>query len=174
MLCQNCKNEIEENAKFCPYCGKGVEMKKFCSSCGAELREGQKYCPNCGTETQKEEPSQNNSKIADAGGNGSGKEGNLIKKFACSSAVGERLSSINNVSGFGYIYNNRIEFHTLLFKPDIYLIQDIAELSVRKGAIYNSLTIRLKSGRTYSLHPGIPKSSIPEEVVHTLSPYLTK
>ena len=53
-ICDNCGTELTPEVKFCPYCGKAVEVKeekptfKFCPSCGSQLEPGQKFCPNCG------------------------------------------------------------------------------------------------------------------------------
>lgn len=56
MLCPKCGKEVEEDAKFCGYCGaalepiKGEEVRRrFCPKCGAELREGENFCNACGT-----------------------------------------------------------------------------------------------------------------------------
>lgn len=53
-ICDNCGTELSPEVKFCPYCGKAVEVKEekpsfnFCPSCGSQLDQGQKFCPNCG------------------------------------------------------------------------------------------------------------------------------
>jgi len=55
MLCPKCRREIEEDAKFCGYCGyEFVEEKDnatitttLCPNCGAELEENNTFCPNC-------------------------------------------------------------------------------------------------------------------------------
>lgn len=53
MQCENCKKELEADAKFCPACGMKVESKPqkiYCMKCGTELGSEAKFCSNCGTE----------------------------------------------------------------------------------------------------------------------------
>ncbi len=55
MKCNNCGNELSENAMFCDNCGQKVtepvtEQKKiFCYNCGAEIKNGKNFCGVCGT-----------------------------------------------------------------------------------------------------------------------------
>lgn len=49
MFCMNCGNQIEDDAKFCGYCGAPTEQKKVCPSCGREMGEQMIYCSFCGT-----------------------------------------------------------------------------------------------------------------------------
>ena len=123
MICSKCGKEAPGIAKFCPTCGSLLEKKAFCMNCGKELREDQKFCSACGTPMIRSAPQ---SSVTASGTNNTNESaGNLIKKFACSFAVGPTLSQINNVSGIGYIYDDRIEFHMPLMEPDIFLIKDI-------------------------------------------------
>ena len=46
-ICENCKAEIDANAKFCPECGAKQEAK-FCAECGEKLDSNAKFCANCG------------------------------------------------------------------------------------------------------------------------------
>ena len=46
-ICPNCRNSVEEGAKFCPYCGYSLleaskVEEKICPKCGAPYEEGQK------------------------------------------------------------------------------------------------------------------------------------
>lgn len=46
-ICSNCKKEIAEDMKFCPYCG--TPKQKTCPKCGKELNSEVAFCPYCGT-----------------------------------------------------------------------------------------------------------------------------
>lgn len=50
--CPFCNEDLIENVRFCPACGKDVSKIPFplCSSCGAELIQGKKFCNKCGVE----------------------------------------------------------------------------------------------------------------------------
>lgn len=53
MKCKYCYSEIEEDALFCPYCGKKVETIAKCVKCGETLDDDSAFCPYCGA-NQKE------------------------------------------------------------------------------------------------------------------------
>lgn len=55
MFCMNCGNQIEDDAKFCGYCGAPTEQKKICPSCGREIGEQMIYCSFCGTKADASE-----------------------------------------------------------------------------------------------------------------------
>ena len=47
MICQNCKNNLQGDFKFCPSCGAPVTQKPFCPGCGKEFEQTTKrkrYC----------------------------------------------------------------------------------------------------------------------------------
>jgi TPR repeat protein/RNA polymerase subunit RPABC4/transcription elongation factor Spt4 len=57
--CSSCNAPLTENDRFCPHCGKAVEVPaqpeieaqpspRHCSNCGALLEEGAKFCGECG------------------------------------------------------------------------------------------------------------------------------
>lgn len=58
MLCNNCGKEINDNAKFCKYCGQPVENIQTviqeekqtitCPACGKEVNKENSFCTNCG------------------------------------------------------------------------------------------------------------------------------
>ncbi|MDE6583216.1 MAG: zinc-ribbon domain-containing protein [Clostridia bacterium] len=48
LFCKECGQPLEEDAKFCPNCGKKVSSKKICSNCNAENPDGAKFCSSCG------------------------------------------------------------------------------------------------------------------------------
>lgn len=50
MFCNNCGNELPENAKFCNKCGTAVKIaeNKTCLNCGNELPKGAAFCNICG------------------------------------------------------------------------------------------------------------------------------
>ena len=53
--CQNCKkNGIQEDYKFCPYCGVKIEKTLTCPRCGNTKIQGMKFCPECGTKIDPE------------------------------------------------------------------------------------------------------------------------
>lgn len=49
MKCVYCHTEIENDATFCPNCGKKVPVGIRCSHCGMTLENGSEFCPYCGT-----------------------------------------------------------------------------------------------------------------------------
>ncbi len=46
--CQECKNEIPANARFCPYCGHQQLVFKECTHCGKNMTPSAKFCSRCG------------------------------------------------------------------------------------------------------------------------------
>jgi len=55
--CQECKNDIAVNAKFCPYCGHQQLVIKQCNHCGKNLTANAKFCSRCGKPAEeKPEP----------------------------------------------------------------------------------------------------------------------
>lgn len=51
MYCKNCGKEVEDNVKFCSYCGTSLNGKievPTCMKCGAEIVPGDKFCKECG------------------------------------------------------------------------------------------------------------------------------
>lgn len=49
MKCVKCNSEIDNDAQFCPYCGKEVEHGRLCVKCGEPLDDDSDFCPYCGT-----------------------------------------------------------------------------------------------------------------------------
>ena len=49
-ICENCNNEIEEDAEFCPNCGFKVsgEDMRICPVCNSQNGPDSKFCTNCG------------------------------------------------------------------------------------------------------------------------------
>ena len=50
-FCPFCGAPLAKGAKFCPSCGKQVEVPSLenkCPDCGAEVNPDNKFCPNCG------------------------------------------------------------------------------------------------------------------------------
>lgn len=47
-VCQDCKNNIPGNARFCPYCGHQQLVFKECGNCGKNLTPNAKFCSRCG------------------------------------------------------------------------------------------------------------------------------
>ncbi|WP_028582730.1 SPFH domain-containing protein [Desulfogranum japonicum] len=50
--CEECRNQIQKDARFCPYCGHQQLILQQCSSCGKNLTPGAKFCSRCGQSTQ--------------------------------------------------------------------------------------------------------------------------
>ena len=48
MICQNCKNNLQGDFKFCPNCGAPATQKPFCPGCGKEADASWQACPYCG------------------------------------------------------------------------------------------------------------------------------
>lgn len=52
MICQKCKAQNLDDAKFCESCGAKLEPPKpagsFCTSCGKQLKPGARFCGSCG------------------------------------------------------------------------------------------------------------------------------
>ncbi len=46
MLCPKCGKPVGEKSKFCPECG--ASLQPVCAKCGAKLHVGAKFCPECG------------------------------------------------------------------------------------------------------------------------------
>jgi predicted nucleic acid-binding Zn ribbon protein len=50
LKCVVCGNEIPDDSKFCPSCGKNPKPETvMCSKCGQKIETGQKFCVSCGT-----------------------------------------------------------------------------------------------------------------------------
>ncbi|MPM81378.1 hypothetical protein SDC9_128431 [bioreactor metagenome] len=45
--CPDCQSIIEQNVRFCKYCGEEVNKALRCQ-CGASLSSSDKFCSNCG------------------------------------------------------------------------------------------------------------------------------
>lgn len=58
MKCKYCNADIEQDAQFCPNCGKNLSKFKKCIKCGELLDRGDDYCPFCGTKQTSDEQSQ--------------------------------------------------------------------------------------------------------------------
>ena len=50
MKCKYCNAEIEQDAQFCPNCGKDLSKFSKCVKCGELLDNDTVFCPYCGTE----------------------------------------------------------------------------------------------------------------------------
>ena len=70
MKCIECGREIEDNKKFCKYCGAPVKQQSDsaekladatkCQGCGATLKPGTAFCTQCGTPVSKKSNSNVN------------------------------------------------------------------------------------------------------------------
>ena len=55
MKCKYCNSDIEQDAQFCPNCGKDLSKFNKCVKCGELLDNDTVFCPHCGTEQPHEE-----------------------------------------------------------------------------------------------------------------------
>lgn len=55
MKCKYCNADIEQDAQFCPNCGKDLSKFNKCVKCGELLDNETVFCPHCGTEQPHEE-----------------------------------------------------------------------------------------------------------------------
>ncbi len=62
MKCKYCNAEIEQDAQFCPNCGKDLSKLNKCVKCGEILDDKTVFCPYCGAEQPIKAPSENGSK----------------------------------------------------------------------------------------------------------------
>jgi membrane protease subunit (stomatin/prohibitin family) len=53
ILCQECKNEIPANARFCPLCGHQQLIFRECTKCGKNLSPNAKFCSRCGNPAEE-------------------------------------------------------------------------------------------------------------------------
>jgi RNA polymerase subunit RPABC4/transcription elongation factor Spt4 len=50
MICKSCKSIVSEGSRFCPKCGREIDIYT-CVACGTEIPGDSSFCPNCGKET---------------------------------------------------------------------------------------------------------------------------
>ena len=55
MKCKYCNADIEQDAQFCPNCGKDLSKLNKCVKCGELLDNETAFCPHCGAEQPHEE-----------------------------------------------------------------------------------------------------------------------
>lgn len=63
MLCNNCGNTIDDDSKFCEYCGFELPKIRTCPNCGIEVSNNALFCKNCGNELNKESETNDLSEI---------------------------------------------------------------------------------------------------------------
>lgn len=50
MKCPKCNKNIDDDFKFCPYCGEKKPSPKICPNCELEHNAKFSFCPECGTQ----------------------------------------------------------------------------------------------------------------------------
>ncbi|MCD8215185.1 MAG: zinc ribbon domain-containing protein [Clostridiales bacterium] len=50
IVCPSCGKEIDNDSKFCPYCGESIE--KRCPACGGVVPKANRFCAKCGADTE--------------------------------------------------------------------------------------------------------------------------
>ena len=55
MKCKYCNAEIEQDARFCPNCGKDLSSLARCVNCGEFLDDEDAFCPHCGAKQPQQE-----------------------------------------------------------------------------------------------------------------------
>ena len=63
-VCQSCKKENLNEAKFCRYCGTSLETTMFCPSCGSQISVSDIYCEKCGYKLKEDNNVKKKSNIA--------------------------------------------------------------------------------------------------------------
>lgn len=53
ITCPKCSVQINNNSKFCRYCGAEIEQIQRCPKCSSEVEAGEKFCGECGANLSK-------------------------------------------------------------------------------------------------------------------------
>jgi len=56
MNCPSCQASLQEDFKFCPYCGAQVAKISNCFSCGKKVDPSWVSCPFCGAAIKSQQP----------------------------------------------------------------------------------------------------------------------
>ncbi len=201
MLCPKCKAINADNAKFCSTCGQPLAVSTDrCAFCGAKLAPGAVFCSECGSKVQggdktpvKKASSNSGSTQTPAKPKAAGKLLYPAKQFAM--YKGEPTIGISSAQGPLTVYDDRIEFKKtfgnalgaefgllgmalakmkankdpLLVIP----VSQIASLRVGSyGGVYKTLVVTQKDGEILSFVPAAPGSSIPQNIIDVLRPYI--
>ncbi len=54
--CPDCNNFVQEDARFCPYCGHQLVVFNQCPKCNKNVPPNAKFCPRCGENLLKKQP----------------------------------------------------------------------------------------------------------------------
>lgn len=190
MNCTKCGQHLTEEAKFCPNCGTRVEKQQsngFCTICGTRLEPSARFCPSCGV---KVEQITGETPIETAAPEKPVAELKLVSMYEGTPTMG-----IAKATGTLSVYYDRIEYVKQIGNAfggafglaglavarskvkddpiDIYPVSQISQLSVGKYCgVYNTLVVVLRDGTTVSFCPAVPGSSVPQNIVSSLQPYL--
>lgn len=181
--CIKCGQVLQDDARFCSKCGSRIEHQQsnvVCFVCGEKLELTDYFCPACGVKVRTTEK-QPDKKISSY---------KMISMYEGTPAVG-----IAKATGLLNIYSDRIEFEKksgnalggtlgIMGKAiaknkiknemvDVYPVSEIAELRVGKYAsVFNTLVVVLHDGDIFSFCPAAPGSSVPQNIIDSLRPYI--
>ena len=119
--CNKCGAEIDDESKFCPYCGADLnsstlnsEKEEQCLNCGFFLKPYQKYCPNCGLDNPSYD--ENARMNTNENVNHSGEERNTYSNYEYAH------ESINMFQAYGLLFKNAFNFTGKASRQEYWLV----------------------------------------------------